>query len=133
MVLFDSNKYAGDREGVVNHVHGLLEKHHCTVLASRPWDERRLTYPIGNHKKGMFYLIYFQAEGKSLVPLQSDIHLTESIIRTMILKIDTKLVDTMLAMAKDEHAYALQAPGLADEPVGGGPSAEGEAHGERGR
>lgn len=129
MILFDSNKYAADREGVVNQVHNLLEKHNCTVLASRPWDERRLTYPIGHHKKGMYYLIYFQAEGKSLIPLQADIKLNESIIRTLILKIDPKLVDTMLAMAKDEHAFALQAPGLADEPLAAAAPVGGDGEG----
>lgn len=117
MVLFDSNKYAADSEGLVNQVHALLEKHKCTILASRPWDERRLAYPIRHHKKGMYYLIYFQADGKVLDALQADIRLNEAILRSLILKINPKLVDQMLALARDEHALALRAPGLADEPA----------------
>jgi hypothetical protein len=33
----------------------------------------------------------------------------------MMLRIDPKMVDTMLALARDEHALAVQAPGLADD------------------
>ncbi len=117
MVLFDSNKYGNDAAGVVGQVHGALEKHHAEVLASRPWDERRLAYPIGGHKKGSYFLIYFRAEGKNLKTLKEDFALNETILRTLILKIDPKLVETMLALARDEHALAVQAPGLAEEPA----------------
>lgn len=126
MVLFDSNKYAADPDKLVKQVHAMLEKHHCTILASRPWDERRLAYPIRHHKKGMYYLIYFQADGKVLDELQADIRLNEAIIRSLILKINPKLVDQMLAMARDEQALALQAPGLADEPAPAAVAAETE-------
>ena len=128
MVLFDSNKYAGNHDGVVNQIHGLLDKHHCTVLASRPWDDRRLAYPVAGHKKGMYYLIYFQSEGGNLIPLEQDFRLSETIVRYLLLRIDPKMVDKMLELAKDEHAVAMQAPGLADEPTPGMPPTDGESH-----
>ena len=99
MVLFDSNKYAGDSAGLVNQVHTILQKHQAEVLASRPWDERRLAYNIGKHKKGTYYLIYFKAEGKAIRPIEADFHLSEPMLRFIILRIDPKLVDTMLALA----------------------------------
>jgi small subunit ribosomal protein S6 len=115
MLLLDSNKYAGDPTGVINQVHGLLEKHHAEILASRPWDERRLAYPVKGHKKGMYYLLYLKSEGKDLRPLEQDFALNEAILRAMMLKVNPKLVDAMLALARDEHAFAIQAPGLAEE------------------
>jgi small subunit ribosomal protein S6 len=117
MFILDSNKYASDANATVEKVHDLLKKHGAEILASRPWDERRLAYPVEGHKKGAYYLIYFRNEGKNLVPLEQDLRLNESILRFLVIKIDPKLVDTMLAMARDEHAFALQAPGLADEPT----------------
>jgi small subunit ribosomal protein S6 len=116
MLLLDSNRYNADANAVVNQVHNLLEKHHAEILASRPWDERRLAFPIKKHKKGTYYLIYFRMEGKNLRPLEQDFELNENILRTLVLKVNPKLVDTMLALARDEHALAVQAPGLADEP-----------------
>ena len=115
MLLLDSNKYNNDGAGVIGQIHGLIEKHHAEILASRPWDERRLAYPVEGHKKGSYYLIYFRGEGRNLKPLESDFNLNEAILRKLIVRIDPKLVDTMLALARDEHALAMQAPGLAED------------------
>ncbi len=77
----------------------------CCV--SRPWDERRLAYPIKNQKKGLYYLTYFSSEGKNLPNIEHDCALNEMILRMMILKIAPQLVETMLSLAKGEHAVAL--------------------------
>jgi small subunit ribosomal protein S6 len=53
-------------------------------------------------------LTYFKSEGKNLVNIDRDFALNEMILRTLTLKVDPKLVDTMLALARDEHALALQ-------------------------
>lgn len=107
MFLLDSNKVASDIPAVDKQLRALLARHNAEVLASRPWDERRLAYPIKNHKKGLYYLTYFSTEGKNLVDIERECALNETIIRLLILRIDPKLVDTMLAVAKDEHAPAL--------------------------
>ena len=104
MFLLDTTKVAGDVPGAAEKLHTLLEKHNAEILASRPWDERRLAYPIGNHKKGLYYLTYFRAEGKAVPALEGDFNLNELILRSMVLRVDPKLVDTMLALARDEHA-----------------------------
>jgi small subunit ribosomal protein S6 len=124
MFLLDPNKVAGDVPAAAKQLHGLLEKHQAEVLASRPWDERRLSYPISGHKKGLYYLTYFRAEGKNLTPLDGDIHLNEMVLRHLVIKVDPKLEDIMLAVARDEHALHLQS--VTDE------GAEGEVGGERG-
>lgn len=108
MFLLDPTKVAGDVPAAAQQLHAILEKHHAEILASRPWDERRLAYPIGSHKKGLYYLTYFRTESKNLVNIDHDCKLNEAILRSMVLKIDAKLVDTMLALARDEHALALQ-------------------------
>jgi small subunit ribosomal protein S6 len=115
MVLFDSNKYGNDAAATVGQVHTILEKHHAEILASRPWDERRLAYPVEGHKKGSYYLIYFRSEGKNLRPIKEEFALNETVLRSLVLKVDPKLMETMLALARDEHALAVQAPGLAED------------------
>jgi small subunit ribosomal protein S6 len=120
LVLLDTSKVAGDTAAAVATLHATLEKHHAEVLASRPWDERRLAYPINNQKKGLFYLIYFQSEGKNISPIEGDFKLNEQIMRLLFLKIEPKWGDTMLTLARDPNALALQA--VVDEPMdGGGP------------
>src|SRR5213079_1924759 len=109
MFLLDTNKVSGDVPGAAKQLHAILERNHAEILASRPWDERRLAYPIKGHKKGLYYLVYFRTEGKNLAVIENDISLmSDLIIRMLILNIDPKLVEAMLAMARDEHAVALQ-------------------------
>src|ERR1700730_9990052 len=101
MFLLDTNKVAGDVPTAAAQLHTILERNHAEMLASRPWDERRLAYGIKNHKKGLYYLTYFRAEGKNLINIQRDCVLVELILRQLTLKIDSKLVDTMLTLARD--------------------------------
>src|ERR1043166_877797 len=94
MFLLDTNKVAGDVQNAAKQLHALLERNQAEILASRPWDERRLAYPIKGHKKGLYYLIYFRAEGKILLNIERDLALMELVLRTMVLRIDPKLVDS---------------------------------------
>jgi small subunit ribosomal protein S6 len=107
MFVLDTSKVAGDVPAADKQLRDLLSKNNAEVLVSRPWDERRLTYPIRNQKKGLYYLTYFSSEGKNLPAIERDCALNEMILRMLILRIDPKLVDTMLTLAKDEHAVAL--------------------------
>jgi small subunit ribosomal protein S6 len=108
MFLLDTNKVAGDVPAAAKQLHTILERNQAEVLASRPWDERRLAYPIKGHKKGLYYLTYFRTEGKNVASIERDCALNEMILRSMVLHIDPKLVDIMLQLARDEHAVALQ-------------------------
>jgi small subunit ribosomal protein S6 len=127
MFLLDTNKVSGDVNAAAQQLHGILEKNHAEVLASRPWDERRLAYAVKGHKKGLYYLTYFRAEGKNLATIERDCRLNEMILRFLVIKIDPKIQETMLAVARDEHAFALQAAG--DE----GDGLEGTGDGEERR
>jgi small subunit ribosomal protein S6 len=108
MFILDTAKVAGNIDAADKQLRALLEKNNAEVLVSRQWgDDRKFTYPIKKHKKGIYYLTYFSSEGKNLVPIEQDCALNEMILRMMVLKIHPKLVDTMLSLAKGEHAVAL--------------------------
>ncbi len=134
MFLLDTNKVAGDVTAASKQLHGILERNSAEVLASRPWDERRLAYPVKGHKKGLYYLTYFRTEGKNVASIERDCALNEMILRSMILHVDAKLVDVMLQLARDEHAVALQTvtePPPDENGMGGG-GEEGERGPRRG-
>jgi small subunit ribosomal protein S6 len=138
LFMLDTTKVAGDLPTTVQQIHTILERHHAEILASRPWDERRLLYPIKGQKKALYYLNYFKVEAKELVGIERDVALNETILRSMVLKIEPKLVDTMLALARDEHALALQAvvdDGTDYDNMGGGDRRGGgrDRHGDRDR
>lgn len=108
MFILDTNKVAGDQTAVAKQLHTILERNNAEVLASRPWAEQKLAYPINNHKKGLYYLTYFRTEGKNLATIERDFALNEAILRNLIVRIDPKLTDVMLTLAHDERAMALQ-------------------------
>ena len=124
MFLLDTNKVGGDVPAAAQQLQALLERNQAEVLASRPWDERRLAYPIKGHKKGLYYLTYFRVATDKLKTIEADVRLNEMVIRHMVLHVDAKMVDIMLALARDEHALALQSVQQPDdndlEPAGRG-------------
>ena len=150
LFLLDPTKTATDLEGVRTQLHHTLEKYGVEILASRKWDDRKLAYPIKGHKKGLYYLTYFKADSQKISELDHDFRLSEVIIRHMISVIDPKWNEAMLAVAQDDHRFALQvmheeAPeggagagpagpaGPGGAPVEGGAPAGGEEGGDRRR
>jgi small subunit ribosomal protein S6 len=108
MFILDSGKVSGNIETADKQLRAIFEKNNAEVLVSRQWgDDRKFSYPIKKQKKGIYYLTYFSSEGKNLVPIEHDCSLNETILRMLVIKIHPKLVDTMLSLAKGEHAVAL--------------------------
>src|SRR5204863_8357799 len=114
MFILHSSKVAGNLETAEKQLRGILEMNSAEVLVARLWDERKFTYPINRQKKGIYFLTYFSSEGKNLVPIEHDCALNEIILRMLVLKIHPKLVETMLSLAKGEHAVALH--NMQEEP-----------------
>jgi small subunit ribosomal protein S6 len=119
LFLLDPNKVGGDVSAAAKLLHGILEKNHAEILASRQWSEHKLAYSISHHKKGIFYLIYFRSDGPNLKTIEHDLALNEMVLRQLVLRIHPKLVDVMLAVARDEHAVALRTATETEPEVGG--------------
>jgi small subunit ribosomal protein S6 len=99
MFLLDSAKAAVSWDDTVKHVHDILNKHKSEIVASRQWDERRLAYPVEGHKKGTYLLTYFKADGSALKEIVADCHLSDVVLRELILKVHPKLVDHLVNQA----------------------------------
>jgi small subunit ribosomal protein S6 len=113
MFLLDSAKVAVSWDESVKHVHDILTKHNSEIVASRQWDERRLAYPVENHKKGTYLLTYFKADGSNLHEIVADCHLSDLILRELILKVHPKLVEHLVNQAM------TSTPGGEEEEGGG--------------
>jgi small subunit ribosomal protein S6 len=113
MFLLDSTKVAVSWDESVKHVHDILTKHSSEIVASRQWDERRLAYPVEGHKKGTYLLTYFKTEGSTLAEIVDDCHLSDVILRELILKVHPKLVDHLVTQAM------TSTPGGEEEEGGG--------------
>src|SRR5262245_12901560 len=110
MLILDTGKVAGDLQETVKHLHSTLDKNKAEVIASRPWDEqRKLSYSIGKQKKALYYLLYFKVDSRAVANIEADFKLNETVMRYLVIKIDPKISESMLAVAKDPHGMALQA------------------------
>ena len=117
MFLLDSTKVAVSWDESVKHVHDILAKHQSEIVASRQWDERRLAYAVEGHKKGTYLLTYFKTDGSQLKDIVADCHLSEVILRELILKVHPKLVDHLVnqAMTSTPSAEGEEGRGREEE------------------
>jgi small subunit ribosomal protein S6 len=126
MFILDSNRYARDTAGISGQIPEMIQKLGGEMLASRLWEERRLAYPIDGHRKGTYWLSYFKLESGQLPALNRQCQLSDSIVRTLFLKVDPRIADALVSHAlagpaslrRREPAVAAVAA-VADEVVEG--------------
>lgn len=121
MFLLDSNKYAANPQGITGEVLGILERVGAKVLATRPWQDGKLAYPVDGHRKGLHFLVYFSLESKQIHEIDRLVKFNESILRHMLINLPPALVEPMVAMAtgrgevittfRDNDAPLLPSPG----------------------
>ena len=114
MFILDPSKYSRDPAASAQQVADIITQHGGTILAARLWDERKLAYPIKGHKKGVYWLTYFQMEGGNLTPLERQCAITDDIIRQLVLWIDPRISDALVqhALAGDTAARRPPVPVL---------------------
>lgn len=121
MYILDANRYARDSATVSGQIPAAIEKLGGEMLASRLWEERRLAYHINGQRKGTYWLTYFKLDGSQLANLERQCQLSDSILRTLFLKVDPRIVDALVSHAlaggasgrKAAAAPAAAAPGAA--------------------
>ena len=69
------------------------------MLVSRLWEERRLAYAIKGHRKGTYWLTYFRLPGDHLTEIRQKFRLNDAVLRMLFLKVNPKIVDTLVAHA----------------------------------
>jgi len=135
MYILDSNRFARDQAGVSGQIPEMVQKLGGEMLASRLWEERRLAYPIDGHRKGTYWLTYFKLDSVKIAELERQCQLSESILRTLILKVDARIADALVShalagtTAQRRPAEPAAAPATAAAPAAAavaGPE-EGEA------
>ena len=100
MVILDSNKYAQDPGGLGGTIPNLVTKCGGEVLVSRLWQEQKLAFPIGSHKKGAYWLTYFRLNSGKLADFNRELRINEAIVRSLTLKVEPRLVEALVEHAK---------------------------------
>lgn len=106
MFILDPNQYAREPAAVSGQVSTMIEKCGGEVLASRLWNEQRLAFPIQGHRKGTYWLTYFKMDTAGLADFRRACQLNDTVLRSLTLKVDPRLVDTLVAHARGERPAA---------------------------
>ena len=106
MFILDANRYARDPGGVSGRIPEIIERCGGEVLANRLWNEQKLAYPIEGHRKGTYWLTYFRMDGTRLVEFNRQCQLNDNIVRNLVIKVDPRLVEALVAHARGERPAA---------------------------
>jgi small subunit ribosomal protein S6 len=99
MFILDSNRYARDPGGVPRRIDDEIKQLGGEVLVSRLWAEQKLAYTIKGQGKGTYWLTYFRLDSDRLAELNHQTNLNNSVLRSLVIVIDPRLVGTMVAHA----------------------------------
>ncbi|MGL6193640.1 MAG: 30S ribosomal protein S6 [Thermoguttaceae bacterium] len=100
LFILDSDLYARNPEDVSGQIDKFIAQCDGEVLVSRLWEERKLAYPIKGHKRGTYWLTYFRLDAAKVKEINRQFQISDGIIRFLFLKVDPRLVETLVEHAK---------------------------------
>ncbi len=115
MYILDSNRYGRDSDTVSGQIPQMIEGAGGQMLVSRLWEERRLAYPIKGHRRGTYWLTYFRISGEKLADLERKCRLSDTILRSLFVKVDSRIVDALVEHAQAGPKSARPGAGFAGE------------------
>jgi small subunit ribosomal protein S6 len=83
MFLFPQSATA-NLEEAIDHVKDLLGKSEATIINFSKWDDRRLAYEIEGNKRGVYFLVYFNAPTSAMSNLERRCNQSEQLLRMMV-------------------------------------------------
>ena len=111
MFLMDPS-LSNDWTSAESEVRRILDRAEAKVLGVKNWEERKLAYPIGQNKRGLYALTYFEALPDKITGIERDVHLSEKAMRVLVIRRDR--------MSSEAVDKALAAPPPPKTPVRGG-------------
>lgn len=112
MFLFDAGA-VGDYEKAKAEVDRLMERAGARVLVCGKWDERRLAYEIRGCKRGLYLLVYFEAETSAIPGIERDAQISDLLVRSLVLRADH--------VSEEQMQQALTSTGAAAPVDAAGP------------
>ena len=97
MFLFPAGA-AAELQGALDLVKSIIERHAGQILVLKKWDERKLAYEIGPHKRGLYILAFFTAPGTAVAAIERDVNLSEQVLRVLVTRAEHLNTEEMAAI-----------------------------------
>jgi small subunit ribosomal protein S6 len=88
MVVLDPNLDEGAIEALNTRIQNLAAQRGGTIESTDNWGRRRLAYPIGRFRDGVYVLLRLQLPPNTAVEIDRALTLTESVIRHRLFRAD---------------------------------------------
>lgn len=69
-------------------INRILDRAGAKVLGIKNWGERKLAYPIGPRKRGLYALTFFETLPDKISGIERDVQLSEKAVRVLVLRRD---------------------------------------------
>ncbi len=136
MFLVDTGDAAA-WDDLAKHLDNLLTRAGAEIIGITRWDERKLAYPVGKHKRGTYVLAFFSMrEGDGIGEIEHACRLSEKVVRLLVLRADHfKIRDMRVQLGEDIREDVaerlIEARGETEpEPEPEAPEAAEEAEGQ---
>jgi small subunit ribosomal protein S6 len=86
MVVLDPNLDEAGVEAFNQRLATQVAQRGGTVLDSEPWGRRRLAYPIGRYRDGIYILSHLRLETDATADLERALKLNENVIRHLLVR-----------------------------------------------
>jgi small subunit ribosomal protein S6 len=102
MVVLDPNLDESAIEALNTRIQNMVTQRGGTIESVEPWGRKRLAYPIGRYRDGVYILSRFQMPPNAAAEIERALKLTESVIRHLLVRAEG-LTPTAPAAAAAAH------------------------------
>jgi small subunit ribosomal protein S6 len=86
MVVLDPNLDDAAIEAQNTRIQNMVTQRGGTIQSVEPWGRKRLAYPIGRYRDGVYILSRFQLPPNAAAEIERALKLTESVIRHLLVR-----------------------------------------------
>lgn len=96
MFILAPEAYARNQEEVPAKLAKTIESLGGKIRVSRLWEERKFAYPIKNHNRGVYWVIYYRITTDKIAELNYQFRLNGDVLRFLPIKLDTRLEEAVV-------------------------------------
>lgn len=116
MYIIPSRFSDSEIEGVTKEVQKTLEKHGATVEKTDVLGKLKLAYPINKERYGTYVLSYMNVEGSAISAIDTDLKLTDEVIRHVIVKREEGIPSEAFSLVEYESPITAEGKRVHQSP-----------------
>lgn len=110
MILVTTGEASRDWDGLARHITDIFTRNGAQIVELKKWGEFKLAYEVNHQRKAIYILVHFQAPTNVIAELRREVHLSERILRHLIL-VDADGVEVKLLSDLEEERERIAGEG----------------------